>query len=203
MARRAEESGAEEEIRDGRIRRTERSRAKMVEAFFELVGEGVLQPTAQQVAERAGVGIRTVFRHFSEMDRLFAEIDAMVREQIEPHLVRRTGEGAVADRAVALVHDRAALFERFAPYMRATRISRLRSEFLRRTFAEFVRRQRAALLEALPELAGAPADLQDAFEVATSFETWDRLRTDQRLSTARTRAAMERTVLALVAQIGA
>ncbi|HEM46810.1 MAG TPA: TetR family transcriptional regulator, partial [Alphaproteobacteria bacterium] len=196
MARRAEDGGAEGEIRDGRIRRTERSRAKMVKAFFELVGEGVLQPTAQQVAERAGVGIRTVFRHFSEMDRLFAEIDAMVREQIEPHLVRRTGEGAVADRAVALVHDRAALFERFAPYMRATRISRLRSEFLRRTFAEFVRRQRAALLEALPELAGAPADLQDAFEVATSFETWDRLRTDQRLGAARTRAAMERTVLA-------
>ena len=46
---------------DGRLRRGERSREAIVAALFELVGEGVLQPTAQQVAERAGVGIRSVF----------------------------------------------------------------------------------------------------------------------------------------------
>ena len=56
--------------RDGRALRSERSRRPIVEALFALVGEGVLQPTAQQVADRAGVGIRTVFRHFEDMDAL-------------------------------------------------------------------------------------------------------------------------------------
>jgi AcrR family transcriptional regulator len=56
----------------------------MVQALIDLVGEGVLQPTAQQVAARAKVGIRTVFRHFSDMDSLFAEIDERVRAQALP-----------------------------------------------------------------------------------------------------------------------
>jgi len=189
------------EARDGRILRTERSRARMVEAFYELVGEGVLQPTAQQVAERAGVGIRTVFRHFNEMDSLFAEVDARLREQVAPYLVRCAPEGTVVERAAELVAHRAEAFERFAPYMRATRIHRSRSPFLRRGYAAFVRRQRAALLECLPELEDASQDLADAIEVATSFELWDRLRGDQRLGAARTRAAMERAVLALVEQL--
>jgi AcrR family transcriptional regulator len=173
----------------------------MVRAFFDLVGEGVLRPTAQQVAERAGVGIRTVFRHFSEMDSLFAEVDALLREQIGPYLVDRPSGGTVAERAVAIVHSRSAAFERFAPYLRATRLYRSRSDFLSRSFATFVRRQRAALLEALPELAAAPQPLVDALELATSFESWDRLRTDQRLGAARTRAALEETVLALVSRL--
>ena len=61
---------------DGRFRRGERSRQAIVAALFELVGRGVLRPTAQQVADQAGVGIRSVFRHFSEMDSLYAAMDA-------------------------------------------------------------------------------------------------------------------------------
>ena len=57
---------------DGRVQRSQRSRQAMVQALFDLVGSGVLQPTAQQVARRAKVGIRTVFRHFSDMDSLLA-----------------------------------------------------------------------------------------------------------------------------------
>ena len=40
---------------DGRLMRSERSRAGIVQALYELVGEGSLEPTADHVAERAGV----------------------------------------------------------------------------------------------------------------------------------------------------
>ncbi|MDH4042395.1 MAG: TetR/AcrR family transcriptional regulator, partial [Gammaproteobacteria bacterium] len=56
---------------DGRLLRTERSRQLIIDALHDLINEGVLQPTAQTVAERAGVGIRTVFRHFADMETLF------------------------------------------------------------------------------------------------------------------------------------
>ena len=52
---------------DGRRQRSARSRAAIIEASFELMQEGVLAPTAQQIAERAGVGIRSFFRHFEDM----------------------------------------------------------------------------------------------------------------------------------------
>ena len=46
---------------DGRVRRGARNRQTIVDALLDLVGSGILRPTAQQVADRAGVGIRTVF----------------------------------------------------------------------------------------------------------------------------------------------
>jgi AcrR family transcriptional regulator len=184
--------------RDGRTLRAERSRRAIVEALFALVGEGVLQPTAQQVADRARVGIRTVFRHFEDMDSLYAELDARLRGEAWPLLAQALPGGSLAARARALVERRGELFERIAPYKRSANLERWRSPFLRERHGELVRGLRAALLRGLPELAAAPTDLVDALELATSFEAWDRLRSDQRLSRERARAATSRIVLALL-----
>ena len=43
--------------------------------MISLVNNGVYVPTAQQVADEAGVATRTIFRHFVDMDHLLAEID--------------------------------------------------------------------------------------------------------------------------------
>jgi AcrR family transcriptional regulator len=201
MSRQESPQSVDGSARDGRVLRTERSRAKMVKAFFDLVGEGFLQPTAQQVAERAEVGIRTVFRHFSEMDTLFAEVDAMLREQVGSAFLECTVEGDLVERASSLVRNRSAVFERFAPYLRATRLYRQRSGFLDQQFTTFVKRQRRHLLAQLPELEHAPRELTDAIEVVTSFEAWDRLRADQRLGAARTTAALVKAVTVLIGEL--
>ena len=96
---------------------------------------------------------------------------------------------------------REAFFERIAPYKRSGNLKRWRSPFLRERHALLVRGLRADLLRWLPELRRAPAEIIDALELATSFEAWDRLRSEQRLGRARARAAVERTVLALVADL--
>src|SRR2546425_844353 len=93
---------ASEPASDGRVRRGERSGQAIVEALVGLVGDGILEPTAQQVAARAGVGIRTVFRRFSDMESLFAEMGARVQADVLPLLAGEPG-GAVAERARALV----------------------------------------------------------------------------------------------------
>ena len=49
---------------DGRRLRSERTRLSIVEAALALQEEVVLVPTAQQIADRAGLPIRTFFRHF-------------------------------------------------------------------------------------------------------------------------------------------
>lgn len=188
----------ESETTDGRVRRSERSRAAMVQALFDLVGEGVLQPTAQQVAERANVGIRTVFRHFSDMDSLLAEIDERVRTQALPLLQEARSGGGLDGRARGLVERRIRFFEQIAPYKRSGNIQRWRSAFVARQHAALVRELRADLLGWLPELRRAPAELVEALDVALSFEVWDRLRTDQRLGRERASAAIGRLVAALL-----
>jgi AcrR family transcriptional regulator len=187
---------------DGRVLRSERSREIIAGALFELVGEGHPEPTAQQVAERAGMGIRTVFRLFSDMEALYATLDARLLAEVMPMLRDAPPEGAdLGERATALVADRAALFERVAPYKRASNLKRGRSPFLADQHRKLVRQLRARLLHWLPELHGAPADLVEALDQATSFEAWDRLRSDQRLGRPRARAAMERAVKALVNEL--
>jgi AcrR family transcriptional regulator len=183
---------------DGRLRRGEKSRGAIVAALFELVGEGVLQPTAQQVAARAGVGIRSVFRHFADMDRLFATMDERLAAEVMPILRGPRAAGPVRERARALVERRARAFERIAPFKRSSNVQRWRSDFLRARHAALVRHLRADLLHALPELADATPETLDAADAATSFEAWDRLRSDQRLSRERAKAAVERTLLALL-----
>ncbi len=183
---------------DGRARRREKSRAAIVAALFDLVGSGVLQPTAQQVAARAGVGIRSVFRHFDDMDGLYAELDARLREEAAPLLRSTPPSGSLRERAVALVERRVRFFERIAPYKRAGNLQRWRSDFLRRSHAAVVRELRTALREALPELAEAPPAFGEALDLTTSFEAWDRLRTDQRLSRERAQSAVECAVLGIV-----
>ena len=53
---------------DGRRMRSDRSRQLIIESMLELIRQGNLVPTAQQVADHASVGIRSVFRHFEDME---------------------------------------------------------------------------------------------------------------------------------------
>jgi AcrR family transcriptional regulator len=183
---------------DGRARRSARSRAAIETALFELVGEGTLQPTVQEVAARAGVAMRSVFRHFSDLESLFASIDARLRLEAAPLVEQAQPIGSVADRVRGMVRLRATIFERIAPYRRSADLQRWRSPFIRRQHHDLVRVLRSGLSRWLPELAAASPDVLEGLELVTSFEAWARLRGEQRLGVARARAVMEGTAMRLV-----
>ncbi|MBT5683609.1 MAG: TetR family transcriptional regulator, partial [Gammaproteobacteria bacterium] len=63
---------------DGRKLRSEDSKRRIVSAMLELVREGRMAPTAEEVAKRAEVGLRTVFRRFKDMESLYAEMSVAI-----------------------------------------------------------------------------------------------------------------------------
>lgn len=185
---------------DGRVRRGAQNRGRILDAVYELVGEGELQPTAEQVARRAGVGERTVFRHFEDMDTLHAELNARLRREIQPILDEPPTTGSLEARVHGLVARRTRLFESILPYHRSAVVQRPRSAFLQRAHAENVRALREDLVRALaPELADDEGPLLDALDLVASLEAWDRLRHEQRLGRDRAGRAMETALLALLA----
>ncbi len=184
--------------RDGRLRRSTVTRENIVQALLELVREGELAPTAEQVAARARVGIRTVFRHFDDMESLYAELSAHVQAEVRPLLEESIPRGSLEDRARALLRRRIAVYERIAPFRRSGEIHRWRSQFLQREQLTVARHLREDLLQTLPELTRSDPPLVEALELVTSPEAWDRLRVQQRLGRERAHAAIERTVLALL-----
>jgi AcrR family transcriptional regulator len=182
---------------DGRIQRSERSRTAIVQALLELIGEGSLSPTAQQVAERANVGVRTVFRHFSDMETLFSTMNDQLSEEVDSLIVEKVQSGPYEERVDALIERRMMIFGKLAPYLRSSTLQRWRSAFLQAEHERTIRVMRRDLRRWLPEVESAPTEVADALEMILSFEALNRLRFDQRLSLRRTAVVLRRSILAL------
>jgi len=171
---------------DGRRRRTLDSRARIVAAMLELAQQGTLSARAEKVAERANVGLRTVFRHFKDMDSLYREmsltIERRLREEISlefssPHWRGRLGE---------MIQRRASLFERIAPFKRAEAAHRNESRWLEQDIARVNFMAREVLKVVVPGSVVADETLFEALDAVLGFEMWDRLRREQGLSLPRT-----------------
>ena len=199
--RHGDEPLSSEAQRDGRIARRERNRAAILAALGDILGSGNLEPTAEQVATRAGVQVRTLFRHFPDMASLHAELAGRIRAEVVPQLAAVPTTGDPAERVRRLVAARAVAFERILPFKRAGNAMRWRLDFLQDHHATIVRDLRRHLLLVLPELREHDGAALAAFELATSFEAWDRLRADQHLKPERAGEAMEFAALAILAAL--
>jgi len=184
---------------DGRVQRSERSRAAIVDAMLELIAEGSLLPTAQQVAERAKVGVRTVFRHFTDMETLFATMNIQLKAEVAPLIVNEVQEGPFEDRVDRLIERRMSIFATLAPYLRSSITQRWRSEVLQKEHEQSIRVLRLDLRRWLPEIESLPGESADALELIVSFEALNRLRVEQRLGLRRAAAVLRRAILDLVA----
>ncbi len=167
---------------DGRRLRSERSRQAIIDAMIELVEEGVLVPTAQQVSERAGVGIRSVFRHFSDMESLFATGDVVIREQYQGLFGGGDREGSLEERVLHAVEQHALAYEAIGNHFLTTKAQLWRYPILREQYARAQRQLRKDLDDWLPELQKLPGDERELVDAVASFEHWNRLRELQGLS---------------------
>ncbi len=192
---------------DGRAQRSARSREAVVDAMLDLLQEGSLRPGAAEIAARAGVSVRTVFRHFEDLEELFATATEHQAMRIGPLLLSPPPAGSRAQRVDALVGHRADLHESIAPVRRAA----LRHEPFHQAVRQGLDQARRLLRRHLvatfgPELerlrAADRATLTAALESATSFAAWDNLRVEQHLSVSQARAAVTTTVVALLDQTG-
>lgn len=183
---------------DGRVLRGARNRERIVEAMLDIIRSGSLRPTAEQVAERAGVGTRTVFRHFDDMDALYAEMSAAIQQEIAPMLCEPLPAGTLADRVRQVVERRAAVFEIIAPFQRAAAVQRWRSTYLQENHAAMTRELRTQLRQVLPELDAQEASVLEAADLLTCWESWRRLRDDQGLGLRAARGAMRAGLAALL-----
>ena len=74
---------------DGRHARKERNRDAVVAATMELLERGCFTPTAQEIADRAGVSLRSVFRYHDNLDALVAAAGMELMAQRADEMVYR------------------------------------------------------------------------------------------------------------------
>jgi AcrR family transcriptional regulator len=178
---------------DGRKLRGDGNRARIVEALLALIGDGVVHPSAEAVAARARVGLRTVFRHFKDMETLYAELSARMRAQIAPLIAEPLAGETWRERLAAMLDRRVQIYERLMPYKIADDTHRAGSAVLQQQHARMVAMQRKLLNTILP-VEMRRATVAEAIDLAASFEAWLRLRRDQGLS-AKKAAAVVREIV--------
>lgn len=187
---------------DGRSRRSDRSRQLVVETFLDLLVEGEPQPTAMQVSERCGVSMRSIFRLFDDVEAMHAAAVATQIDRVAHLVVALEPTGSLDRRIKAVVEGRSRLFEAISPVRRmAVRLAptsrpisadlKLANEFFRAQLAEMFAVELTVLSPA------RRATMLDTLDLATSWETWERLRGIQLVPQRRAR----RIVSDLVRQI--
>lgn len=167
---------------DGRRQRSERSQVAIIEAALALMDEGILVPTAQLVADRAGVGIRSFFRHFPDMDSLWLAADEMLRESYEVLFKTDARSGTLTERVSRAVALYGNAFDELSQIILNTHALMWRFPKLRKNYAWHQKRLRKELELWLPEVAALPRERRESVHAAASFEMWHRLREHQGLT---------------------
>jgi TetR/AcrR family transcriptional regulator, regulator of autoinduction and epiphytic fitness len=186
---------------DGRAARGARSRSAIVDALLDLIQEGHLRPPAHRIAEKAGVSLRTVFVHFSDLDNLLVAAGARHLERIAHVFEPVPDDGSLPDRLDAFVAQRTRWFEHVRNVRRAAELQEPFSPQVARMtkVARHAARSEVQRVFAI-ELSASRMnnDLLAALDAASSFGSWYELRVHQKLSRARTAEVMRRTLKGLL-----
>ena len=185
---------------DGRRKRSHSSRAKIVQALLDLVEGGTISPSAAEVAETAGVGLRSVFRHFDDMDSLYREMSDGIEAKVLPMMLKPLEASDWKARIRELTERRVSVFEAILPFRISASIKRHQSEFLMQSYKRMLRVERQGVEALLPEAILADPAQANAVLAPLSFQTWRLLRHDQELPIATARMVVLRLVEAVLAQ---
>lgn len=189
---------------DGRVARSQRTRAAIVEALIGLLEEGHPQPTVEEIAARAGVAPRTVFQHYADREALFAAVSAHREARLQELMGDIDPSAPLAERIEQVVAQRARVYEWIAAVRRGALLMEPFSPAVHASLESFraAKRQELARVFAA-ELAAREgeaerATLAAALGAAASWSSWDALRAQQDLSVDDASAALALTLRALL-----
>ena len=168
---------------DGRRLRSLTSQNIIVDAMIILVQRGILEPTAQQVADEAGIGIRTVFRQVQDKENLFSKMDEKVRADLQEILDRAAHpQGNLKERIEGLIELEAEIFEKNLQFLRATLANKWKYNTLQKNYERNQRNIKSLLYTWIPELNNLSESKQVLLTSVNTAGYWIELRENLKLS---------------------
>ena len=201
--------GQQEAAVDGRTARRDRNRDAVLDAAHDLFVEGELLPGVEDVAARAGVSLRSVYRYFPDTRQLRLAALARRIAVAEPHFfLADLGQGPLDERIDRFVEHRLHLYDVSAPTIRAAfamastvpeigeQVARRKQQLTRQARAHF-----APELDRMPSARAASALV--CVELLTQFESMEVLRLGRSLPRDQTHVILAAGVHALLTDAGA
>lgn len=182
---------------DGRRRRSQRTREKMLDALAAAISQQNADLTPESIAARAGVSLSTLFRHFGDVAGLARAMRERVAVRVLPLLSAEGFEGDTRARVAELTRRRAELFEAIAPLRRVSLPREPGREPMQKRFLTAMQNQLRAAVG--PELSGRNATIrEDAIDAMLSVGAWSHLREVRGLDPKAAHARLEHATLQLL-----
>ena len=186
---------------DGRNLRAEKNRKLVAEAFLKLLVDGESNPTAQMISERSGVSTSTLFRLYEDLEALHIAVLAARVEQLREYFVDVPIQLPLNERVRQLVKLRSSYYEKVANVRRYAvarrRVSKLVDKLLSKNEKWFYSQVQRLFADEMSELEQAEG-VSLGVDNITSWESWERLRTVQKLSVKRAKVVVEATLMRLL-----
>ena len=179
-------------LTDGRRERSRSSRSKIIAAMLDLVGNGDVAPSAARVAEVAGVGLRSVFRHFDDMDELYREMGDVIEARVMPIILQAPSGVTWKEKLFDIADRRAQVFETILPYRISANLKRFQSPYLMQDYRRMLRLESETIEAHLPPAVKDDVVAARGLNVILSFQTWRLLRHDQDLPVDDAKAVVRR-----------
>ena len=187
---------------DGRRQRSQRSREKILRAYWELMLAGDMSPSAAAIAEHAGVGLRSVFRHFEDLDMLLRELMVLCYDEVTPEFMKPLKATNWKDQLLELTERNVTIWERIIVPHTAGEIGRFKSQVLMDDYQRSRNLEISGIKAILPKNIDNYQNVLMALDAAMSFSTMRRLRKDRKLSIPDVKGVMTLMVKSIIDGIG-
>jgi AcrR family transcriptional regulator len=193
-----------EEHVDGRTLRRTRNRTAVIAALLAIIREGNLRPSASEIADRAGVSHRSIFRYFDDLDDLRqTAIDQAFSEARPLAGIPDIGSGTLEQRIAAIVDARMTLFESVDETMQLARTQAPSMPSIDEGIAEIAQAFRTQVAQHFAQELAATQEtdrglLVDGIVVLTGYESYSIHRRLLGSDAERTRAAWVCALCALL-----
>ena len=183
---------------DGRIQRSQRSREKILRAYWELMLGGDMEPSAAAIAEHAGVGLRSVFRHFDDLDTLLLELMSLCYDEVTPQFLKPLKSINWKDQILELVERNVEIWERIKVPHTAGELGRFKSQILMDDYKRSRNLEISGIRAILPKDINNYDNVLFALDSTLSFSTMRRLREDRKLSIPKVKSIMSLLVKSIL-----
>lgn len=167
---------------DGRRLRSLTSQNIIVDALLALVKKGILEPTAQQIADEAGISIRTVFRQIEDMETLFSKMNEKIELSNQEMIDDFKPKGDLSERIKGLITLEAKVFEDNLEYIKSALSLKFKYKILQSNYQKVQKDLKIILYKWLPEVNNLDNSYQTLLNSINSTGYWVELRETQMLS---------------------
>ena len=161
---------------DGRILRSQKSQNIILESIINLIINGNLYPTAEEVAKESGIAIRTVFRHFDDMETLLMKVDESINLKVINDEKEIKLESPLKTRLSLIIDERIYYYDKYENIMIATITQLPKYKILQKRYPEYQKLLRKRTERIIPEILSLKSTDQEFLDASLSFGFYQRLK---------------------------